>query len=400
MLTFDAALALLLSKASVLGAERVALEEADGRVLAEAIEAPFSLPPFDYSAMDGYAVAVDDLVGEGPYELDVRGESAAGGAPATFERGSAMRIFTGAPVVAPSDAVVMQENVVRAGDRVELATRPRVGENVRRRGEDLEEGATALAAGTRLGPGTIALAAALDRPTLVVARRPVVTILCTGDELRSPGERARPGSIVESNGYFVAASARRAGAIVRLTPFVRDEPEVAARAIERALVGSDLVVTIGGVSVGDHDVVRPALERAGVAIDFYKVALKPGKPLTVGSRGGLLVLGLPGNPASASLTFLLFGVPLLRAMQGDASPLPTPERLAVRGSLERRPGRREFVRATIAREGGERVAVLRRNQASGAVTSFAEATALVVIPEEVSSVASGDRLDVLSIDGM
>jgi molybdopterin molybdotransferase len=292
----------------------------------------------------------------------------------------------------------MQENVTREGDRIRFSLRPRPGEHVRRRGEDLQEGATALEEGTRLAPGAIALAAALDRPNLIVARRPVVTVLGTGDELRSPGDRQRPGSIVESNGYFVSAMARRAGAVARVAPFVRDDAELAARAFDTALAASDLLVTIGGVSVGDHDVVRPALERAGVTIDFYKVALKPGKPLTVGSRGNLLVLGLPGNPASASLTFLLFGMPLLRAMQGDRRPLPTAERLPIRGALKRRAGRREFLRATISSDDGVRTATIRPNQASGAVTSFAEATALIVVPESVTEIADGDVLDVLSVD--
>ncbi len=398
MLSFDEALKLILARAVKVGGERVGLDDADGRVLAESIEAPFALPPFDYSAMDGYALRASDLEGDGPYELEVRGESAAGSASPVFVDGTALRIFTGAPIPAPADSVLMQENVTREGDRIRFSMRPRPGEHVRRRGEDLQEGATALVEGTRLAPGAIALAAALDRPNLIVARRPVVTVLGTGDELRSPGDSRRPGSIVESNGYFVSAMARRAGAVARVAPFVRDDAEVAARAFDTALAASDLLVTIGGVSVGDHDVVRPALERAGVTIDFYKVALKPGKPLTVGSRGNLLVLGLPGNPASASLTFLLFGMPLLRAMQGDRRPLPTPERLPIRGALKRRVGRREFLRAIISSDDGVRTATIRPNQASGAVTSFAEATALIVVPESVTEIADGDVLDVLSVD--
>ncbi len=399
MLSFAEALKLILSRAVKVGGERIGLDDADGRVLAESIQAPFALPPFDYSAMDGYALRASDLVGDGPYELDVRGESAAGASLPVFVAGTALRIFTGAPIPAPADSVVMQENVTREGDRIRFSSRPRPGEHVRRRGEDLQEGATALEEGTRLGPGAIALAAALDRPNLIVARRPVVTVLGTGDELRSPGDGQRPGSIVESNGYFVSAMARRAGAVARVAPFVRDDAELASRAFDTALDASDLLVTIGGVSVGDHDVVRPALERAGVTIDFYKVALKPGKPLTVGSRGKLLVLGLPGNPASASLTFLLFGMPLLRAMQGDRRPLPTAERLPIRGTLKRRAGRREFLRATISRDEGVGTATIRQNQASGAVTSFAEATALIVVPESVTEIADGDLLDVLTIDG-
>jgi molybdopterin molybdotransferase len=190
--------------------------------------------------------------------------------------------------------------------------------------------------------------------------------------------------------------ARRLGAVTRLGPFVRDDREAAARAIADALAGSDVVVTVGGVSVGDHDVIRPALEDAGVALEFHRVAMKPGKPLAVGTRGSTVVLGLPGNPASASLTFLLFGVPLLRAMQGERDVLPARIRVRVQGTIERAPGRTEFLRARL-QPGPAPRAVLARNQASGAVTSFADADALVIVPAETTLVRDGDELDALRI---
>lgn len=397
MLSFEEARSALLDRARVVGAERVPLDLADGRVLREDVIASRPSPAFDYSSMDGYAVRLADLSGEPPFDLEVRGESSAGGPLATFTPGTALRIFTGAPLPAPADAVVMQENVERNGDRARITQMPRLFEYVRRKGEDLGEGTVALATGTRLGPGGVALAASLDRPTLAVSQRPRVVIVATGDELRTPGEPGLPGTIAESNAYFVSAAARRAGAIATVAPFVRDDRERAEQAFAEALAGADLVITIGGVSVGDHDVVRPALESAGVTIDFYRVAIKPGKPLTVGSRGSTLVLGLPGNPASASLTFLLFGVPLLRAMQGDRSALPLPDALPVHGRLSRVAGRKEFARATLTSEGGKRFAVLAPNQASGAVTSFASADALVILPEAVTQVNDGDVFDVLRI---
>ena len=352
MISFDEALAHVLAGASPVGAERVAIEPASGRVLAEdGHRARQPMPPFDYSAMDGWAVATADLEGDGPWTLPAQGESAAGRELPAFSRGTSCRIFTGARLPAGCDAVVMQEIVERDGDRVTLRERPKPGAHVRRRGEDLQEGAVALRRGTRLGPGQIALAAALDRATLAVSRRPVVAIVATGDELRSPGEHARPGSVVESNAFFVAAAARAAGADARVTPFVRDDPAAARAALADALRGVDLLVTIGGVSVGDHDVVRPALEAAGVTIEFFRVALRPGKPLVLGRAGATQVLGLPGNPASASLTFVLFGVPLLRALAGDAAPLP-PVRLRAPIALERplsceatTTKRRQFLRA-------------------------------------------------------
>lgn len=397
MLPFDEALSRLLAAARPLGAERVPLDDACGRVLAEDVIAPGPMPPFDHSSMDGYALASADLAGAGPWELAVSGESAAGGDLPSLTPGAACRIFTGARLPHGADAVVMQEHVERRGDAIVIRAKAAAGAHVRRRGADLEGGAIAIARGARLLPGKVALAAALDRPQLLVARRPVVTVLCSGDELRSPGEPDRPGSIAESNGYFVAAAARTAGAIARVAPFVRDDAEASKRAVEEALRGCDLVVTVGGVSVGDRDVVRPALEAAGVTIDFWRVKIKPGKPLAVGRAGAAHVLGLPGNPASASLTFLLFGVPLLRALQGDLAPLPARLRAASRTAIRREPGREEFLRARLERsDGGLAVRVL-PNQASGAVTSFAEAEALAVVPAERASIDEGDLLDVIRL---
>jgi molybdopterin molybdotransferase len=407
LLPFSEALSRLLASAKPVGAERVPLEEADGRVLAEPIFAPFPMPAFDHSSMDGYALASADLRGGGPWELPVAGESAAGGELPVLTPGTSCRIFTGAQLPEGADAVVKQEDVERRGDSIVLRDPVKAGAYVRHKGTDLREGAPALAAGSRLTPGKLALAAALDRPLLLLARRPVVSVLCTGDELRAPGEPGRAGTVAESNGTFVAATARAAGAITRVLPYVRDDETEAARAVADALRGSDLVVTIGGVSVGDRDVMRPALAAGGVELDFWRVALKPGKPLAVGRAGLVHVLGLPGNPASASLTFLLFGVPLLRALQGDAAPLPARQRARVLGGYRRESGREEFVRAHLsvrslpapegATEIAELCAELLPNQASGAVTSFAEADGLVVVPAAHGSVTDGERLEAIRI---
>ena len=400
MLTFDQALARLLGAAQPVGAERVPLAEASGRVLAEDVRAPYPLPPFDYSAMDGYALASRDLDGPGPWKLRVAGESAAGGELPELCPGTACRIFTGARLPAGADAVVMQERVERTGDTISLGSPVSAGAHMRRRGEDLAEGAVALARGARLSPGRVALAAALDRADLFVARRPVVTVLCSGDELRAPGQvhpAPRPGSIPESNGIFVAAAARAAGALVRVAPYVPDEAEAARRAVEGALRGTDVLVTVGGVSVGDRDVMRDALEAAGVTIDFWKVKIKPGKPLAVGRAGNVQAIGLPGNPASASLTFLLFGVPLLRALQGDAAPLPPRTRAALRSTIAHEPGREEFLRARLDVEHGELGARVLPNPSSGAVTRFAEAEALVVIPADRARMEAGSAVEVIRL---
>ena len=259
------------------------------------------------------------------------GESSAGADPPALARGTACRIFTGARVPAGADTVVMQEKVQREGDRLRIDARPSRGQNVRREGEDIAPGTRRSWRESRLAPGALALAAMLDAPELVVRRRPRVTILCTGNELRAPGapRRAR----VDPRRRTAPRSRRsraRPARTVRVEATARDDAGEVADAVARALEGTEVLLTIGGVSVGDHDVVRPALERVGVVLDFWKVAIKPGKPLVVGRAPGARVLGLPGNPASALVTFALFGAPLLRALQGDARPhaMRLPVRLA------------------------------------------------------------------------
>jgi len=301
--------------------------------------------------------------------------------------------------------VVMQEEVERQGALAIFRARPRRGAHVRAAGEDIRPGAEAIASGTRLHAGHLALAASLDRGELAVARRPAVTIVCTGDELVPPGSAGtgRPGAIPESNGVALAALVRQAGGAPRLAPPVGDDLEATTAALDAALAGADLVLTVGGVSVGDHDVVRPALERLGVALDFHKVAIKPGKPLTFGARPGaagaapVRVLGLPGNPASALTTFALYGAPLLRALQGDAAPLPAllPARLGA--GVRHKPGRLELVRVVLGREGRELVATPLANQASGATTSMGWASALALVPLEADDLAAGTPVDVLRL---
>ena len=398
MITYQEALTTLLKSARPLPAERVGVDEVTGRVLAENIVAHVPMPSFDHSSMDGYAIDTNDLAGSGPWDLPVIGESAAGGELPTFKKGSSCRIFTGAPTPLGTDAVIPQEDVVRTGDTIRITRAPKPSACIRKRGEDLSEGAIALHHGTRMTPGHAAMAAALDHAFVLVTRRPIVTILCSGNELRSPGSPGRPGSIAESNGIFVAAAARQAGAIARVGAYGPDQRDAACDAVEKALRGSDLVVTIGGVSVGDHDVMKGAFEAAGVTLDFWRVAIKPGKPIAVGRAGQTTVIGLPGNPASASLTWYLFGAPLLRALQGDANPLPQRQELEIDGAIQRSPGREEFVRAKLERgPQGTRAKIL-PNQASGAVTSFSRADVLVVVPKDVGRVESGTKLEVIRID--
>ena len=396
MLDFELARQRILAEVKPLASELVPVDAADGRVLSADLRSSVDLPPFDYSAMDGYAVRAADFTGAGPWSLPVSAEQRAGESGQTLPAGTAARIFTGAPLLIGADSVIMQEDAERVGDDVTFRAAPQLGNHVRRRGEDLASGAVALARGTRLNPFRLGLAAALDCAEVPVARRPRVALLCTGDELRDAGSPARPGSIPDSNGPSLAALARRAGADVRRLPRTTDDFEETRAALRGALADCDLLLTVGGVSVGDHDVVKKALESEGVSLDFWKVKIKPGKPLAFGKREGALVLGLPGNPVSAQLTLCLFGLPLLRALQGDAAPVPRPIEVKLASAIAQKPGRLGFYRARLV----DGAAHVHGNQASGAPTSMASADLLVMVPAESSGVPAGATVSALRLDDL
>jgi len=393
MLPFDDALQRIVTSASLLGSERVPVAHSAGRVLATDLRAHSPIPAFDYSAMDGYAVDSAAFHGAGGWDLPVIGESCAGRPAPALTPGSACRIFTGAAIPAGANAVVMQEDVTRSADRAQFSAAPQLGANIRKCGEDLPAGAIALLRGTRCSAFHVGLAAALDVSEVVVARRPRVAILCTGEELRAPGSFAAPGTIPDSNGPSLAALVTSAGGVAELMPRVGDTLPETEQALRAALSGVDLLLTVGGVSVGDHDWVRVALERIGASLEFWKVAIKPGKPLAFGRLGSTHILGLPGNPVSAQITFALFGIPLLRALQGDSRPVPTRGRARLQHALTQKPGRTGFYRATL--EGDS--ATLSSNQASGSPASLALANALVIIPAESVGAAAGESVEVLRL---
>jgi molybdopterin molybdotransferase len=391
MLDFESARRLFISVAPTLGREVLPLPLALNRVLAERIVAPEAVPPFATSAMDGYALCVDDAF-EVPYRLPVEGEAPAGAAPGVLRPGTAFRIFTGAAVPEGANAVVMQEQVVRKNDTISGDKPVIVGQNIRRRGEDLEAFGLALEANRRIHPGTLALASFLDRAELTVSRAPQVSILCTGSELRAPGATPVPGSIAESNSSTVAALTRQAGAIVDRCSVVADDPDAIRLHVESALETTNVLITIGGVSVGDYDYVRPALEAAGVTLELHQVGIKPGKPITLGRRGEHLVIGLPGNPASAIITFALFGMPLLRAMQGDSEPFPLANLVKLGTELKPDPRRTRVVLGNRMMVDRETVFSPHANQASGATVALGQSEGFVVVAPRNERVNVGTTL--------
>jgi molybdopterin molybdotransferase len=395
MLEFHEARRRLLALASPLGAERVDLRRASGRVLSGAVHSPVDLPGFDNSAMDGYAVRHADLPGDPVgHVLPVVGESRAGLAGPTLQPRSAQRIFTGAPLPEGADTVVIQENVERTGEGVCLRFPVTCGDHVRRKGEDVQRGETVLLPGMRLGPYHLGLLASLDWTSVSVTRRPQVSILCTGDELRLPGvpaSNAARGVLPESNGVALAALAESAGASVTLLPIGADRLEALTPLVSDALRTSDVLVTVGGVSVGDYDVVNAALAQVGVESEFWKVRIRPGKPLSVGRWRNTLTLGLPGNPVSAQVTATLFLLPLLRTLQGDSRAVPAFVKRTLRNDFKQTPGRRGFFRGVV--EGDE--VSLHPKQGSGSVISMAHANALVTFHEASTGAKAGDVVDTL-----
>ncbi len=385
LLSIDEARALIAAHVVALAAESVPLVEAHGRFVAADVDAAIDLPPFASSAMDGYAVRGADT----PGVLSVVGESAAGSPFAgELARGQAIVISTGAVVPASADAIVPVERTSRSGDRVEIVAAIPAGEFVRRAGSDVERGARVLPAGTRLGPAQIGAAAAIGRAALPCHRRPRVAVLTTGSELRQPGEPLGAGEIYDANGPMLAAALRATGVEVTTIPAVGDDEDAHRTALRRALE-HDVVISSGGVSMGTHDLVRGVGGELGVREVFWKVALRPGKPLAFGVRDATLVFGLPGNPVSALVCFELFVRPALLALQGarDARPAFSAGRLGV--AVQRNPERDDLIRVRVARADGAPVLWPLAGQQSHQITVTAQADALALIPVGTGELAPG-----------
>ena len=395
MLTVAEASRRILERVRALGQEEVALRESRGRILAQAIRADRALPPWDNSAMDGFAVRTADLAGA-PVELPVAGSVAAGARPGEpLAPGTALRIMTGAPMPRGADAVVIREDTDDRGGSARFAAPARAGDNIRLAGEDVAPGSVVMQAGGALGPGDIGLLAALGRARVPVGRRPRVAILCTGDELCPLGAEPAPGQIFSSNEHALTAQVDEAGGEVAYAELVPDDRAGTEAALTAAL-GCDVVVTSGGVSVGDRDHVREALAGAGVTIDFWKVAMRPGKPVVFGlAPGGALCFGLPGNPVSSLVSFELFVRPALLALQG-ASAVQRPRAEVILGSPARKnPGRAYYLRAALHRRGDALEADLYGKQGSNMLSSLVGVDALVELAAELGDTAAGARCPAL-----
>ena len=394
LITIEEARERVLAAVTRLGDEPVALDAALGRVLAEDVTSSIAVPPFDSSGMDGYAV----VAGPGG-ELDVTGEARAGHPySGVVAPGSAVRISTGGLVPEGADAVVPVERTTAvkeggSGDRVRVPqTAP--GANVRRAGEDIARGAVVLQTGARLGPAELGVAASVGRAELRCAIQPRVAILVTGDELTEPGTPLATGRIYGSNGIALAAQVERAGGVPTGRTTVPDDRDGTRAAIAEALEDADVVVISGGVSVGPHDHVKPALRELGVEERFWGVRLRPGKPVWFGTRGDRLAFGLPGNPVSAMVTFHLFARPALAALQGGAPGAPRSE-ARLEGPIRRNPEREQAIRVRLVQsEDGPVARPTTGAQGSHVLTSMLGADALAFIAPGEGEAAAGERVEV------
>jgi molybdopterin molybdotransferase len=362
-----------------------------GRVTAADVQAPFDVPPADNSAVDGYAVGSGDLPAEGVRELTVVGDLAAGGVFAgTLVSGEALRIMTGAPMPAGADTVYPQEIVERTGDRVRVRPIAK-GVNVRLRGEDVEAGGVVIERGTVLRPQEMGLVTSLGIWQLSVHRRPRVALLSTGDEVAEPGTPRRPGQIYDSNRFTLRGAIEQAGGETLDLGIVRDERAVLVGRLREAAAMADVVVTSGGVSVGAYDLVKDVLAELGT-IDFWQVAMQPGRPLAFGRIEGAIFFGLPGNPVASLLAFMLFVRPGLWKLAGRRRLFPPTWQARVTEPLRKRAGRREFKRGVLAYRDGAWEVRTTGPQGSGILSSMVAGNCLIVLEEERGDVAAGEAV--------
>ncbi|QXJ26778.1 molybdopterin molybdotransferase MoeA [Actinomadura graeca] len=400
MRSVDEHLTDILGSVPVLAPLDLALLEAQGTVLAEPVSAPVPLPPFDNSAMDGYAVVASDIAGATeaePVVLPVVGDILAGDPGVSAIRpGLTARIMTGAPMPAGADAVIPVEWTDGGNATVRVSRPASPGNYIRRAGEDVLAGQVVADAGTRLGAAQIGMIAAVGRSRAVVRPRPRVVVLSTGTELREPGERLGDGQIWESNSFMLTAAVVEAGGVGYRQATVEDEPAKVMEALRDQLVRADAIVTSGGVSMGTRDVVKEVLSGTGT-VEFHKVRMRPGRPQGFGLLEGVPVFTLPGNPVSAYVSFQVFVRPALRAMQG-LGPEPLPTVSAVLGADVKSPaGLRHYVRGRLSFNRGHYAVTPADGQGSHQLGSLSSADALIVLPEEAEAMPAGSHVDVMRL---
>lgn len=378
--------------------ETIPLEDGHGRVLAQGVAARLTQPPFDASAMDGYAVRASDLSAI-PCDLNVIGEAAAGHPfGGELSEGQAVRIFTGGAVPGGADTIIIQENASRAGDVVTVNEGAAAGAHIRPRGFDFSQNDVLLNAGRRLRARDLSLAASMNVTHLRVRRKPVVAILATGDELVMPGGELKPGQIISSNSFGLAAMIEGAGGQPRQIGIARDTRESLDAHIARA-GDADILLTIGGASVGDHDLVQPALEAAGMTLDFWKIAMRPGKPLMFGKLGDQRVLGLPGNPVSAMICARVFLLPMLDKMLGIEEDSIALKAARLGAGVEKNGARQHYMRATIDKgDTGLDVATPVRSQDSSLLSPLSRADCLIVRAPGAPAAEAGETVTILPLD--
>ncbi|WP_417709264.1 gephyrin-like molybdotransferase Glp [Roseibium aggregatum] len=391
------ALAKLLCAVEPLETEFVPLENANGRHLSEPLVSTRTQPPFAASAMDGYAIRHDDLTADGT-TLTIIGEAPAGhGYSGTVGAGETVRIFTGAPVPAGADTILIQEDAARDGERITVLENPAKGAYVRPAGLDFEEGDVLLKPPLKLAYRHLALAAAMNHALLPVHRRPKVAILATGDELVRPGTEPGPDQIIASNHAGIAALVEDCGGEPLDLGISPDEPVALANHVRRAIrEKADILVTLGGASVGDHDLVQDILGQEGMDLAFWRIAMRPGKPLMAGRLGGTKVLGLPGNPVSSLVCGLLFLKPLIEAMLGQTQENSAPQRATLAGPLPENDRRQDYVRATLSTaEDGQLMVTPFSRQDSSMLNLLAKSGALVVRPPHAPALEAGAEVPIL-----
>jgi molybdopterin molybdotransferase len=398
MLSVAEARARILAAFAPLAAEQVALPQALGRVLAEPVHARLTQPPFAVSAMDGYAVRAAD-VARVPVSLKVVGYAPAGSAyDSALKPGEAVRIFTGAPLPKGADAIVIQEDTEASGESVLVKESCSAGNYVRPAGLDFKRGDLGLTAGKRLNARDIGLAASMNHPWLQVRRRPRVAILASGDEIVMPGEQVGPQQIISSNGLALAAFLSAAGA-EPLDLGIAPDNRAALQRMASGAAGADLLITTGGASVGDHDLVKAALGDQGMAIDFWKIAMRPGKPLMFGQIGATKVLGLPGNPVSSLVCSIIFLRPALKRMLGEPVDV-SDEEMAIAGcNLAENDSRQDYLRSRLSRDGdGRLIATPFDKQDSSMQFLLQKSDCLVIRPPRAPALPAGEPVAILRLD--